>query len=111
MARRARISAAKRELVIDAYEGRCAVCDVESDALTIDHIVPQALGGGDTFANLRATCEACNQAKADRIDGQARPGRLAELTGPKARARELARVRAKVGVAFAFAGGGLAVAK
>lgn len=34
---------------------------------TVDHIVPQALGGRHGYANLRVVCAQCNVAKGDRL--------------------------------------------
>lgn len=38
------------------------------DELSVDHILPRALGGGHSFANLALACKECNQLKADHID-------------------------------------------
>lgn len=35
-----------------------------SDDLTVDHIVPKALGGTDSRDNLQVLCRSCNSAKA-----------------------------------------------
>jgi len=40
--------------------GKCEIC-CSTYALEVDHIVPRALGGGDTPENLRLGCRACNQ--------------------------------------------------
>lgn len=48
-------------------EGRCKNCGA-TDNLTIDHIVPRALGGSSSQGNLRLLCEPCNAEKADSID-------------------------------------------
>lgn len=37
------------------------------DEATLDHWIPQALGGGSDQENLRLACEPCNAAKADRL--------------------------------------------
>lgn len=52
----------------------CAYCGrphAERD-LSCDHIVPQARGGGWTWMNLVAACNACNGRKADRTPEEAR---------------------------------------
>lgn len=35
-----------------------------SDDLTVDHIIPKALGGTDARENLQVLCRPCNSAKA-----------------------------------------------
>ena len=48
----------------DAYT--CAYCAGEAD--TVDHILPNALGGTSDPGNLIACCRRCNSSKADRIN-------------------------------------------
>lgn len=47
---------------------RCQYCHVyfEASQLTVDHIVPRAMGGDDRRRNLAAACKACNDEKAAR---------------------------------------------
>ena len=49
-------------------EGRCTGCKVlfEYRNLTIDHIVPQAKGGGSNTENLQLLCGSCNSIKGKR---------------------------------------------
>lgn len=49
------------------FGGRCAYCDVPVGLRrgTVDHYIPQALGGTNQAGNLRWACKPCNQAKAD----------------------------------------------
>jgi 5-methylcytosine-specific restriction endonuclease McrA len=35
--------------------------------ITVDHIVPLAMGGPDTIRNMQPAHQKCNQAKADRL--------------------------------------------
>lgn len=42
--------------------GRCTSCGSEFD-LQYDHVIPVALGGGTSEANLQLLCGACNQRK------------------------------------------------
>jgi hypothetical protein len=45
---------------------RCRYCGVSADegaALTVDHVIPVALGGGDKPDNLVAACKDCNAGK------------------------------------------------
>ncbi|WP_129838859.1 HNH endonuclease [Streptomyces sp. RFCAC02] len=54
-------------LVRDRY--RCAYCGRR--ATTIDHVVPRAQGGGDTWLNTVAACAEDNHRKAARTPAQA----------------------------------------
>ncbi|MBO2009198.1 HNH endonuclease [Hymenobacter negativus] len=42
--------------------GRCANCGSRRQ-LTVDHIIPRVLGGGNHRANLQCLCKRCNKAK------------------------------------------------
>lgn len=44
----------------------CVECDSRDD-LTLDHIHPWALGGEDSFENLRTLCRPCNSRKGARV--------------------------------------------
>lgn len=44
----------------------CPICGADSE-LTVDHIVPRALGGPDSPANRRYLCRRCNSVKGPRI--------------------------------------------
>jgi 5-methylcytosine-specific restriction endonuclease McrA len=48
----------------------CAYCS-SARGYTVDHIVPKAQGGRDTWLNTVACCEPCNSRKADRTPEQA----------------------------------------
>ena len=43
--------------------GECAYCG-STENLTIDHIIPQAKGGGNHITNVLCACEKCNKSKA-----------------------------------------------
>lgn len=45
----------------------CGLRDRTGEALTLDHVIPEARGGGNTVANLQTMCDPCNQAKDDRM--------------------------------------------
>jgi 5-methylcytosine-specific restriction endonuclease McrA len=49
------------ELVL-ACGGRCLACGSRED-LTVDHIVPLALGGSNTIENVQPLCSVCNGSK------------------------------------------------
>lgn len=48
----------------DSY--KCAYCGRSDLPLTIDHIVPRAKGGNDSWENLICACTICNNRKGDR---------------------------------------------
>lgn len=49
---------------------RCQYCGT-SENLTIDHVIPRAQGGRDTWENLVAACVPCNHRKGSRTPDQA----------------------------------------
>ena len=53
---------ALREEVLQAAGGRCQCCGSRF-RLTLDHVVPRHLGGGNHRENLQCLCERCNKAK------------------------------------------------
>lgn len=65
------ISSAVRNAVADHFEHRCCYCltaeRIVGAEFTIDHIIPQALGGTSTEDNLCLACWRCNLLKRDRI--------------------------------------------
>jgi 5-methylcytosine-specific restriction endonuclease McrA len=50
----------------DAY--RCAYC--VQTATTIDHVLPRSRGGADSWENLVACCQRCNNVKGDRTPAE-----------------------------------------
>lgn len=48
---------------------RCAYCAGTAD--TVDHLMPQSRGGGNTWTNTVAACTRCNNLKADRTPREA----------------------------------------
>ena len=44
----------------------CQRCGSD-EALSVDHIVPRALGGNDSFDNLQVLCTSCNSRKGGRF--------------------------------------------
>lgn len=48
--------------VLTEAGGKCKMCGRTSD-LTLDHIKPVRLGGGDSLGNLQALCRPCNSRK------------------------------------------------
>lgn len=48
----------------------CQYCGHKSSDLTVDHIIPRRLGGGNTWDNLVACCKKCNTKKGDKTLAQ-----------------------------------------
>lgn len=59
------ISAEKRERTYAVFGGRCGYC-VTRWATHLDHLVPKALGGSDSYANLVPACDLCGHGKGGR---------------------------------------------
>lgn len=49
----------------------CQYCGVRGRELTIDHVVPRWVGGGQEWDNLVACCRRCNLKKGDKTPQQA----------------------------------------
>ncbi|MBX6766219.1 MAG: HNH endonuclease [Actinomadura rubrobrunea] len=49
--------------------GLCGYCGRRGN--TIDHVVPQSRGGGDTWDNTVLACSSCNNRKGDRTPAEA----------------------------------------
>lgn len=54
-----------RALILRRDDHRCQYCGADRN-LTIDHVLPQSRGGGDTWDNLVACCYDCNNSKDNR---------------------------------------------
>ncbi|WP_205479524.1 HNH endonuclease [Sphingomonas arenae] len=61
-----RISAATRRIVWDRDGGKCTRCAATED-LQYDHIIPVALGGSGSPANIELLCRPCNLKKSKKI--------------------------------------------
>lgn len=61
-----------RNLIYDRDHGRCRYCNVQlaRNQATIDHHVPTSKGGLNNPANLRLSCEACNNLKGSMMPGE-----------------------------------------
>lgn len=53
----------------DGY--KCAYCGRGDLTLTIDHIIPKARGGDESWENLVSACTKCNNRKGDRTPSEA----------------------------------------
>jgi 5-methylcytosine-specific restriction endonuclease McrA len=60
--RREPIPRAVRLAVFERDGGRCVECGSAFD-IQYDHVIPLALGGANTAANLQILCAPCNQSK------------------------------------------------
>ncbi len=60
-----------RKNILRRDNHRCAYCGRSDLALTIDHIIPKARGGSDTWENLITACTKCNNYKGDRTPEEA----------------------------------------
>jgi 5-methylcytosine-specific restriction endonuclease McrA len=64
---KARVTSAKRRLVIDRAQDRCEYCQCRSDYATetyaADHVIPVSRGGSDEVNNLALACSGCNGRK------------------------------------------------
>jgi 5-methylcytosine-specific restriction endonuclease McrA len=61
-----------RKNVLRRDNFRCQYCGRTAADLSIDHVVPLAMGGRHSWDNVVACCHACNNAKADRTPAEAR---------------------------------------
>lgn len=63
-----------RKAVLQRDRYRCHVCGGQG-ATQVDHLVPVALGGGNTASNLRAVHSKCNYRKGDTAPAMPVPSR------------------------------------
>lgn len=64
----------------DSY--RCGYCGRGDLPLTVDHIIPKAKGGADSWENLVCACTSCNNKKGDRTPADANMKMLVRPTVP-----------------------------
>ena len=50
---------------------KCQYCGRSEVGLTVDHVIPRARGGEDTWENLVCACVKCNNKKGDRTPAEA----------------------------------------
>lgn len=77
-----------RNAVITRAEARCEYCLtqilISGQAMQIDHIIPESLGGTSNLDNLCLACIQCNLHKSDRVQGfDAESGTAAPLFDPR----------------------------
>jgi 5-methylcytosine-specific restriction endonuclease McrA len=61
---------------------RCQYCGTKDGTMTLDHVIPKRLGGGDAWDNLVCACSKCNNKKGDRLPDQADLTLLKRPKGP-----------------------------
>jgi HNH endonuclease len=66
------LSVSLRAQIAGVDRGRCCYCQTSEAnsglAMTHDHILPRALGGGNSFENVCLACHRCNECKSDRLN-------------------------------------------
>jgi 5-methylcytosine-specific restriction endonuclease McrA len=60
-----------RKNVLRRDSHRCQYCGRSESMLTVDHVLPKARGGSDSWENLVAACVHCNNRKGDRTPHEA----------------------------------------
>ena len=60
-----------RKNILRRDNHKCSYCGRGDLTLTIDHIVPKAKGGEDTWENLAAACIKCNNKKGNQTPDEA----------------------------------------
>ena len=60
-----------RKNIIKRDYHTCQYCGKKNLPLTVDHIIPKQVGGGDTWTNLICACIKCNNKKGNRTPEQA----------------------------------------
>ena len=53
----------KRNEIINSYNKKCAVCELECEYFEIDHILPVCAGGTNEIDNLQPLCKDCHKSK------------------------------------------------
>lgn len=61
----ARVRGALHRAVIDRGADTCVYCATRKGRMTVDHVVPVAMGGTSVPGNLVCACVLCNSQKAD----------------------------------------------
>jgi len=93
------IAKKKRKAIYDRDNHTCAYCDnpVLDRNLTLDHVLPEELGGTHCHTNLVVACRSCNQSKGEKSLDEFLAGlKLAGVDVKKIRHRLLGRKRRKL---------------
>jgi 5-methylcytosine-specific restriction endonuclease McrA len=73
-----------RDNIFERDNNTCQYCGrhLTKPNLTLDHIVPQSRGGGDTWENLAVACVPCNVRKGNRTPSEANMNLLRKPSKP-----------------------------
>lgn len=68
-----RVTPRMRDVIYERDQRRCRYCGrrIDSDAIQLDHVIPQSRGGGRERTNLVLTCSPCNAYKGKRLPHEA----------------------------------------
>ncbi len=61
----------KKDNIFKRDNCTCQYCGAKGVPLTIDHVIPKALGGKDIWTNLVTACHSCNNRKGNRTPEEA----------------------------------------
>ena len=68
---RPRVRLSRREIFI-RDKHTCQYCGVQTNDLTLDHVIPRHRGGGHSWENLVTACKSCNHRKGGKTLEEAR---------------------------------------
>jgi 5-methylcytosine-specific restriction endonuclease McrA len=71
-----------RKNILRRDNHRCQYCGRGDVPLTVDHVIPKARGGEDSWENLVTACVACNNKKGDRAPDDAKMPLLRKIMRP-----------------------------
>ena len=68
------VSSATRRVVRERAQRRCEYCHADERwqfvRFTLDHVLPQSVGGSDDADNLALACRNCNERRGNRLEGR-----------------------------------------
>jgi 5-methylcytosine-specific restriction endonuclease McrA len=62
-----KITALVIQQLLDKYSRICVYCSKELQDFSVDHIIPLARGGDNSFENLAISCRSCNSSKGKKL--------------------------------------------
>ena len=72
-----------RKNLLERDNNICQYCGVSNVPMTLDHIIPKAQGGKDSWENLVTACRPCNQKKGNKTPQEANISLLSKPTKPR----------------------------
>jgi hypothetical protein len=57
------LSDTEKKEFLEEHKNQCSVCNLSTDKLEIDHIIPLACGGSNNLFNLQPLCKDCHKKK------------------------------------------------